>query len=116
VQLTEGNEYWKGPEHIAQHLLGVWFAAAHQPWMNLDFIMLQLCSHPDIQDTLRTELGDFKSLTYDRLQNLPFLDSFIKEVVRLRPLDTCKLSCAKRWVCANPASGCTEKGDERLHV
>jgi cytochrome P450 len=104
IELTEGNEYWQGPKHSAQHILGVWFAAAHQPWMNLDFIMLQLCFRPDIQDALRTEIGDFDSLTYDGLQNLPFLDSFIKEVVRLHPLDTSELSHAKCRVDSNSKS------------
>lgn len=56
--------------------------------MNLDFIMLQLCQRPDIQESLRQELDNLESLTYDRLMELPLLDSFIKETVRLHPLDT----------------------------
>lgn len=90
VELTEGSDYWQGPEHLAQSLLGIWFAAAHQPWMNLDFIMLTLGSRPDIQEALREEIGDIEELDYDRLRNLKLLDSFVKEVVRLHPLDTSK--------------------------
>jgi hypothetical protein len=69
-------------------MLGVWFAAAHQPWMSLDFIMLQLSLRRDIQQGLRDEIGDASTLDYTRLSNLPLLDSFIKEVARLHPLDT----------------------------
>ena len=31
-ELTQDNEYWT-PDVSAQALLGIWFAAAHQPWM-----------------------------------------------------------------------------------
>ncbi|CAI6285304.1 unnamed protein product [Periconia digitata] len=85
--ITSDSDYWNGPEHLAQTLLGVWFAAAHQPWMNLDFIFLQLCRNADIQEALRKEIGTLEGLTYEKLMNLPFLDSFIKETVRLHPLD-----------------------------
>ncbi|KAF2867713.1 cytochrome P450 [Massariosphaeria phaeospora] len=88
AELTKESAYWQGSEHLAQSLLGIWFAAAHQPWMNLDFIMLQLSARPDIQEGLRQEIGDLESLNYDALMNMPFLDSFIKETVRLHPLDT----------------------------
>ncbi|KAF2652995.1 cytochrome P450 [Lophiostoma macrostomum CBS 122681] len=88
ASLTSESEYWHGPAHLAQTLLGVWFAAAHQPWMNLHFIMLQLCRRPDLQAALREEIDTLDGLTYDRLMELPLLDSLIKETVRLHPLDT----------------------------
>jgi cytochrome P450 len=56
--------------------------------MNLDFITLQLCVQPDMQEALREEIGNLEDMDYHRLQNLPLLDSFIKETVRLHPLDT----------------------------
>lgn len=56
--------------------------------MNLDFIILSLCVHPEWQTALCNEIGDLESLDYHKLQNLPLLDSFIKETVRLHPLDT----------------------------
>ncbi|KAF2994245.1 hypothetical protein E8E13_000926 [Curvularia kusanoi] len=86
--LTSESSYWQGPDHCAQTLLGVWFAAAHQPWMNLDFIMLQLCQRPEWQDAIQKEAGPIGDLTYETLTKLPLLDSFIKETVRLHPLDT----------------------------
>ena len=35
MSLSEGNAYWT-PEVLAQALLGIWFAASHQPWMVKD--------------------------------------------------------------------------------
>lgn len=90
VELTEDSRYWQGPEHLAQSLLGIWFAAAHQPWMFLDFIMLTLAVRPDLQDDIRREIRGSEPLDYSGIHSLPFLDSFIKEVVRLHPLDTSK--------------------------
>lgn len=55
--------------------------------MNLDFLSLQLYRRPDIQKALRQEIGTLKGINYAKLRDLPFLDSFIKETVRLHPLD-----------------------------
>jgi cytochrome P450 len=85
--LTVGNEYWT-PDIMAQSLLGIWFAASHQPWMNLHFVLLELCTRPDYQTSLRNEILQAGELSYDRLEQLPLLDSFIKETMRLNPLDT----------------------------
>jgi cytochrome P450 len=56
--------------------------------MNLDFIVLSLCGRPDVQEALREEIGSLEGLAYEKLMGLPLLDSFIKETVRLHPLDT----------------------------
>jgi cytochrome P450 len=87
-QLSTDSKYWTGPAHLAQALLGMWFAAVHQPWMNMDFILQQLCIHPEWQDVLLGEVRDLEELDYHQIQNLPLLDAFIKETVRLNPLDT----------------------------
>lgn len=89
TRLTEGNEYWT-PEVLAQSLLGIWFAASHQPYMNLNFVLLELCVRQDWVTALREELSDADPLDYQRLEALPLLDSFVKETVRLNPLDTRK--------------------------
>lgn len=87
MSLSEGNSYWT-PEVLAQALLGIWFAASHQPWMNLDFVLLELCSRPEYVEILRKEIEDPSHLDYAKLEKLPLLDSFIKETVRVNPLDT----------------------------
>ncbi|KAF7165201.1 hypothetical protein CNMCM5623_009467 [Aspergillus felis] len=86
-EMVEGNDYWS-PDVLSQSLLGIWFAASHQPWMNLDFILLELCARPEWQTILRKEIGDFSAYDYERLEKLPLLDSFIKETIRMNPLDT----------------------------
>lgn len=67
--------------------------------MNLHFVMLELCARPEFQIALRQEMNKNAPLDYRRLEQLPLLDSFIKETVRLHPLDTCKVS--QRIIC-NP--------------
>lgn len=89
--MTEGNDYW-APEVISQSLLGIWFASSHQPWMNLDFILLELCARPDWQAILRLEIEQAGDLDYEILEKLPLLDSFMKETIRLNPLDNCEYS------------------------
>ncbi|CRG90582.1 7-alpha-hydroxycholest-4-en-3-one 12-alpha-hydroxylase [Talaromyces islandicus] len=88
VQLTheQNSQYWT-VHVISQSLLGIWFAASHQPWMNLDFVLLELAQRPEWQVQLREEIGDHSRLDYQTLDNLPYLDSFIKETVRMNPLD-----------------------------
>lgn len=56
--------------------------------MNLDFVVLELCSRPENIQILRDEIGEFPELDYEKLERLPLLDSFIKETIRLNPLDT----------------------------
>lgn len=90
VQLTreQNSQYWT-PDVLSQSMLGIWFAASHQPWMNLDFVLLELAQRPEWQAQLREEIGDHSQLDYQTLDQLPCLDSFIKETVRMNPLDNC---------------------------
>lgn len=87
TELADTSDYWD-PELLSQSLLGIWFAASHQPWMNLHFIILELCARKESQTSLRQELKHHLPLDYETLEHLPLLDSFIKETVRLNPLDT----------------------------
>lgn len=87
TELADTSDYWD-PELLSQSLLGIWFAASHQPWMNLHFIILELCARKEWQTSLRQELEQHLPLDYETLEHLPLLDSFIKETVRLNPLDT----------------------------
>jgi len=87
AKLNPDSEYWT-PSMLAQAILGIWFVASHQPWMNLDFILLELSIRPGSVEILRAEIGDPDILDYAMVEELPYLDSFIKETVRLNPLDT----------------------------
>jgi cytochrome P450 len=94
--MTDDSDYWN-PELLSQSLLGIWFAAAHQPWMFLDFVLLELSSRLDWQHALQQELDAFAPSSYHELEKLPLLDSFIKETIRLNPLDKCK--CTRLELC-----------------
>jgi hypothetical protein len=89
--LSESSSYWTSPTMNTQNMLGLWFAASHQPWMNLSFIIFEVCARPDWQEALRKEIEDNGPLdNYKKFDSLPLLDSFMKETVRLNPLDTRK--------------------------
>ncbi|KAI9368588.1 cytochrome P450 [Aspergillus egyptiacus] len=75
-------------QHIAQVLLGIWFASVHQPAMCLFYALDDLCLHPEYLDPLRNELSH--PLTAD-LNTLPFLNAFLKESARLHPTDSISL-------------------------
>ena len=54
---------------------------------NLHFVFLELCSRPEYVKLIREEIGNQGALDYNGLSKLPILDSFIKESVRVNPLD-----------------------------
>ncbi|KAK6955952.1 hypothetical protein Daesc_003599 [Daldinia eschscholtzii] len=85
--LADTSDYWN-PELLSQSLLGIWFAASHQPWMNLHFVLLELSTRKEWQNALREEIARHGPLDYKGLEELPLLDGFIKETVRCNPLDT----------------------------
>lgn len=72
---------------LTQVLLGIWFAALHQPALSLTYALDDLCNHPEYVEPLRTEL-EACDTTGDDLENLPLLDSFLKESARLHPSDS----------------------------
>ena len=54
---------------------------------NLHFIILELCRRPEYRNLLRQEIDAQGKMKYQDTSDLPRLDSFIKESVRLNPLD-----------------------------
>jgi ABC-type transport system involved in cytochrome bd biosynthesis fused ATPase/permease subunit len=89
MELSEPNrDYWQ-PAVLAQALMGIWFAASHQPWVNLHVMLLALCAYPEWQSILREELAEKQGLqNYHQLEQLPLMDSFMRETARLKSLDT----------------------------
>lgn len=63
------------------------FAATDTTSSALSRILVQLSTHPDAQDKLRDEIRaayeDKDQLTYDELNNLPYLDAVIRETLRM---------------------------------
>ena len=90
LEASKDSNFWT-PFAVAQALLGIWFAASHQPWINLHFMFLELCTRREYVELIRSEIEDRKGcLNHDAICQLPILDSFIKESVRLNPLDKSK--------------------------
>lgn len=53
--------------------------------------MFMLCTHSKYQTTLREEAQQASKKQYnERINNLPLLDSFLRESARLNPLDARK--------------------------
>jgi hypothetical protein len=57
---------------------------------NLHFVFLELCARPEYAEMIHQEIKDADNLDYEGINQLPILDSFIKESVRLNPLDKSK--------------------------
>ena len=89
LDLSSDVDYWT-VDRLAQALLGIWFAAAHQPWMNLHFVILELASRPEYADSIRKEIDNDRPLNCSKIEGMATLDSFIRETIRLNPLDTRK--------------------------
>jgi cytochrome P450 len=86
IQHTRDSDYWT-TNLIVQAMVGIWFAASHQPWINLHFVLLELCERPEYLEPLREEIRAQGSPNFENISRLRKLDSFIKECVRLNPLD-----------------------------
>ncbi|RAK89103.1 cytochrome P450 [Aspergillus costaricaensis CBS 115574] len=83
---TADRSYWT-PERLSQSLLGLWLAASHQPWVNLHAILVELCLRPEWQDALRDEALQSQDDLATKINELPLLDSFIRETARVNSLD-----------------------------
>ena len=74
-------------ERLIQVLLGIWFAAVHQPSLSLSYALEDLCENPQYIELLRQEL-ETCDISGESLEQLPLLDSFLKESARLHPSDS----------------------------
>ena len=79
---------------IVQVVLGIWFAAVHQPAMSFAYALSDLCQHPEYQEGLQEELRVVGSSDGKDLDSMPLLDAFLKESARLCPSDS--ISCRRK--------------------
>ncbi|KAL4976056.1 cytochrome P450 [Aspergillus desertorum] len=86
-ELSEPKRSYWTPETLSQSVLGLWLAASHQPWVNLHAILLELCVRPEWQDALCKEAHEHQGDLASRIDQLPLLDSFMRETVRFNSLD-----------------------------
>ncbi|EKG22176.1 Cytochrome P450 [Macrophomina phaseolina MS6] len=85
VEASRTKDPWSA-QKILQVILGVWFASVHQPALALVYALDDLCRHPEYIGLLRQDLEDFAGgRASPKVENIPLLDSFLKESARLHP-------------------------------
>jgi hypothetical protein len=71
---------------IARVTLGLLFASAFQVPMIAQFVIYRMCMHTESIDTLRAEALECGDAAFSKKnEDMPYLDSFIKETSRLSP-------------------------------
>lgn len=88
-ETRQSRDYWD-PKTLTQSMLGLLLGASHQPWVNLHVFLYRLCQSLEWQDILREEIfaaQETGPLDYEKLSQLPLLDSFMRETARIVSLD-----------------------------
>ncbi len=76
---------------VAKITLGLIFASAFQVPMIAQFVIHRLCMHSEYREKLIDEAAEFQQATFGaKNDDMPYLDSFIKETSRLSPGPICK--------------------------
>ncbi|KAF7512407.1 hypothetical protein GJ744_001342 [Endocarpon pusillum] len=77
-------------EKIIQVVLGLWFASVHQLAISVVYALEDLSTHPAYVGPLRQEILQHAEPDGSNadLENMPLIDSFLKESARLRPSDS----------------------------
>ncbi|PQE16361.1 cytochrome P450 protein [Rutstroemia sp. NJR-2017a WRK4] len=71
---------------VAKITLGLLFASAFQVPMVAQFCIHSICKHPEYYEKLRAEAVEYQDVSFGAAnQEMPYLDSFIKETARLTP-------------------------------
>lgn len=71
---------------IANVALGLLFASAFQVPMVAQFCVHKICKYPEYYDRLRAEALEYKDVSFGSMnQEMPYMDSFIKETARTTP-------------------------------
>ncbi|KAL8771387.1 MAG: hypothetical protein Q9203_004992 [Teloschistes exilis] len=77
-------------EQVAQQALAYIFGSAYQMPMLISFALYNLCKHPEYLEPLRDENVKSGGVRLNHQNNeLPLLDSFMKETARMNPVTIC---------------------------
>ncbi|POS75429.1 hypothetical protein DHEL01_v206171 [Diaporthe helianthi] len=96
LELSEGNPTEHNPQNISSALLHNIWAGSAAPGGLATQLVFQVLTHPEYLEPLRAEAQQAiqsRGLTDKALNNMYFLDSFIREVNRLYP--TGAVTCAR---------------------
>ncbi|KAL8830386.1 MAG: hypothetical protein Q9191_001463 [Dirinaria sp. TL-2023a] len=87
VQWIIGSRKKATAEEVAQQTLAYIFGSAYQMPMLISFAIYSLCKHPEYIQPLRTEILRSGRVRFNHQNNeLPLLDSFLKETARMNPV------------------------------
>ncbi|KAF7884731.1 uncharacterized protein EAF02_005067 [Botrytis sinoallii] len=87
VDANSPKNEWSA-QKIVQVIMGIWFAAVHQPALSIVYALEDLREHPEYVGLLRAELAEMLSANEENLDSLLLLDSFLKESSRHHPSDS----------------------------
>ncbi|XP_035685025.1 cytochrome P450 4F3-like [Branchiostoma floridae] len=92
VMMARDRDTGEGlPEEVIRHEVMTFMVAGHETTSaGLAWLLLELSRHPDIQDRLRSEVRDVlpsddTPITWDLLDQIPYLMWVVKETLRLHP-------------------------------
>ncbi|XP_035684428.1 cytochrome P450 4F4-like [Branchiostoma floridae] len=92
VMLARDRDTGEGlPEEVIRHEVMTFMVAGHETTSTgLSWLLLELSRHPEIQDRLRSEVravlpGDDTPITWDLLDQIPYLMWVVKETLRMHP-------------------------------
>ncbi|KAM0802496.1 cytochrome P450 [Usnea florida] len=88
IDSSQHRDAWT-TKRIVQETLALWFGSVHQLAMSFTYVLYDLCDHPEYivplrEELERTHLDDSSAW---QPENMPRLDSFLKESARLNPSD-----------------------------
>jgi cytochrome P450 len=87
LQTPGADDHIQTPEEVAFWMKDIAFASIHTTSLFLGFALHDLSDRPDVQEILRKEVADARAkhgvLTPDITKDLPIMDSFFREVLRL---------------------------------
>lgn len=67
----------------------------------LTHIMNSFCEHPEYVEPIREEMDQQPEMNFSVLESLPLLNSFIKEVIRTKPLDSGEICLVQTHIFSN---------------
>ncbi|CRG87276.1 Ent-kaurene oxidase [Talaromyces islandicus] len=90
IDSSPTKEKWDAKK-VVQETLALWFGSVHQLSMAFVYALYDLVDNPSYITLLRDELASAPDGWLSSLNNLPLLDSFLKESTRLSPSDSISL-------------------------
>ncbi|MCJ1398261.1 hypothetical protein MMC11_001458 [Xylographa trunciseda] len=87
VAAGQGKSYWT-PKRVVLFVDSLWRSAIHSVPLTLTHAVNSLCENPEYIQPLRDEIENQPITDHNILENLPLLNSFLKETLRTRPLDS----------------------------